>query len=258
MKTLISIQNLIWEVNNKTVLHSIHWNILKNEHWVLLGRNGSGKTSLINFLYGYKHPTLGEIEVFGKRYGEYSLREIQKRIGILEASHQESRLQRNLTVKEILMTGFLSTIGLYSDINDAQRKKLEILLQENPWINPEQNFDTLSAGEKKKVLLLRALANEPEILILDEPCSSLDVHAREDFYSLLYSYYKKKEFTSILITHRVDEVPKFYTHAFLMKNGKCVAQGKINEVFTKENLSRTFDLQLDIEKRNGRYFFIVE
>ncbi len=253
---IVSIHNLSWETLNKKILTSIDWEISPNEHWVLLGRNGSGKTSLINFLYGYATPTSGEIFVFEKKIGEFPLRELQKRIGILESSHQENRTQKNLNVREILATGYLSTIGLYSNLEDFQLEKLESLIQENPWLDPEQNFDSLSAGEKKKVLLLRALANEPEILILDEPCSSFDIHAREDFFQLLSHIYLKRKFTSILITHRVDEIPNFYSHAFLLNKGKCIAQGKIEEVLTKGNLSETFELNLDVERIHGRYFLI--
>lgn len=254
--TVISIRNLSWETHDKKVLNSIHWEIYANEHWVLLGRNGSGKTSLINFLYGYSSPTSGEIIIFGKKHGEFSLRELQKKIGILESSHQEKRLQRTLTVRDILATGLLSTIGLYADLANWQLEKLESMIRENPWLNPEQNFESLSAGEKKKILLLRALINEPEVLILDEPCSSFDMHAREDFFQLLNEYYTKRKFTSILITHRVDEIPSFYTHAFLLWKGECIAQGKIQEVFTEKNLSKTFELNLHVTRMYGKYFLI--
>jgi len=254
----LSISSLSWKVENKVVLDSINWEIKANENWVLLGKNGSGKTSLINFLFGYKWPTSGSIQVLGKTYGDYPLREIQKYIGILESSHQETRIQRQLTVRDILRTGLLNSIGLYSQTTKSQEEIIEKTLESNSWIYPEQNFDTLSSGEKRKVLLLRALIKKPRILILDEPTANLDIHAREDFFELLTEYHQKNEFVCILITHRIDEIPSFFTHAFLIHNGKTIYQGKIEEAFQEKYLSKTFGLNLEVYKKEKTYFLVVK
>lgn len=252
--SIVKIEKVSFIRNDRIILDKVDLDIHAGENWVILGKNGSGKTTLINILFAYTWPTEGTVTVFREQYGRTPTREIQKRIGILQGSHQEDRIQRGLTVRDILSTGLLKSIGFYGELNEGEKGKVESLIKNNPWIkDPEQNYSSLSSGEKEKVLLLRALLAEPEILILDEPCASLDISAREDFFLLLYqNKYKVK--TIILITHRTDEIPDFFTHALLLKEGKVLASGVLEKVLTDDSLSNLYGMNIQLIKSEGQYF----
>jgi iron complex transport system ATP-binding protein len=251
---LLELSKVSFTRNERDILKNISPSINRNENWVILGKNGSGKTTLINILFGYLWPTSGKVKVIGKTYGDYPLREIQKKIGILQSSFQEDRLQRNLTVRDVISSGLLNSIGIYSDLTEQENNKIDILIQNNPWIkDKDQLYGLLSSGEKKKVLLLRALVSDPEILILDEPCSSLDLAAREDFFSLLETY-KQNGHCMILITHRTDEIPDYFNYALLLKEGEIIASGIKKEVFNSENLSKTYGIKVQLIEKNNQYF----
>lgn len=244
----------VWR-DEKQILEIKDWRIKSEENWVVLGRNGAGKSTLLNLLYGYYWPTKGTVEILGTKYGETHIAEIREKIGVLEPTHQESRLQRNLSVREILQTGILGTIGLYSSLNLEEENLVEEIISKNSWIpNPNQRFDTLSSGEKKKVLLVRSMIRDPKILLLDEPTSSLDLTAREEFISILENFHRMKNFQTLLITHRTEEIPDFFTHALLLKDGKVLDSGAIADVLTAKNMFLLYDMPLQVNKISGRYY----
>ncbi|MBK8398599.1 MAG: ATP-binding cassette domain-containing protein [Leptospiraceae bacterium] len=251
---MLEFSKLSFVRDGKFILKDISLSISEKQNWVVLGKNGSGKTTLINIIFGYLWPTTGTVKVLGKVYGEYPVREVQKKIGILQSGYQEERLQRNLSVTDVIASGLLNSIGIYSELNEEENQKVKNIIQNNSWIkNPNQNYGLLSSGEKKKILLLRALISEPSILILDEPCSSLDIASREDFFSLL-DRYKTSSLCIILITHRTDEIPDYFDHVCLIKDGEIIASGKKGDVFNSENLSKTYDVNINLIEKNGQYF----
>ncbi len=242
---MIEISNLSLIRDNVTILNQIQVTIQDGETWILLGRNGAGKTSLINLIYGYDWATSGTIKVFGMEYGSHPLLPIQKQIGILQSNQQANLLQKNLTVHEILITGIHSTLGLYKNISDNDSKLADQFLEDNSLL-PLRNrmFGQLSSGEKSKTLLLRSIILSPKILILDEPTSSLDLRACFDFFLLLQSIIKKENLTCILVVHRLDDIPKFFSHIALLKEGRIIHSGDLKSQFTLENLSNLYDLQI--------------
>ncbi|XDD51598.1 ABC transporter ATP-binding protein [Leptospira sp. WS92.C1] len=254
---LLSVEKISYRPTGKTILDSISFKILENEHCVLLGRNGAGKSTLVNLIYGMIWATSGTIRLFQETYGETAIQELRKRIGIVDSSQQDQSLQKKLTVWDVILTGLFHTIGYYRDPNPEEESKAErILTDANLLSKKDQFYTTLSSGEKKKILFLRSLVSEPDLLILDEPCSSFDFSAREDFLEFLKAYHSKRNFTSLYITHRLEEIPEFYTSAVLLKEGKVLTAGPIEESFTQIHLENLYDLKLQVQKINGTWSVI--
>lgn len=257
--SLLTLSGIRFLRSGNPILDGIDLEIDAHEHWALLGRNGAGKTTLVNLIYGTEWPTEGKIELFGKAFGDVPLQELRTRIGVLDSSQQESALQRSLTVFDVLLTGFFHTIGYYRDPSAWEEKEADRILEENGMgAKRKQLFRTLSSGEKKKVLFLRAMSTSPDFVILDEPCSGLDLTAREEFIEFLISYKRKRNFTSVYITHRLDEIPPFYEHAAILKSGKILYSGRIETVFTSERLTNLYDRKVISENRNGSWVTITE
>lgn len=256
---MIDFKNINFYRDNISILRDINFKLSPGDDCVILGKNGSGKSTLINLIYGYFWPTEGEISIFGNKFGEIPLKVLQKQIGILEPSHQESRLQRNLSVRDIIGTGILSTIGYYGVLSHEQEHYLDFVLSSCTWLNnPSQRFDTLSAGEKKKVLLQRALINKPKLLILDEPCSSLDYPSREDFLNELEKLKNSLNFTILYVTHRVEEILPFFKIGLFLNNGTILKFDHLNQILTDSVISELYDLNLKINTIEGRYSLIPQ
>jgi iron complex transport system ATP-binding protein len=253
--SVVSLKDINLIRNDKTILSHINLEIFNGENWVFLGSNGSGKTSLINIIYGYIWPSKGKTTVFGIVYGEDPIREAQSRIGIVESSHQNHLTQKNLTVREIISTGIIPSIGLYKELNKKELEVVDKIIDKHKWIKDrKQKFHSLSVGEKQKILLLRSLASNPELLILDEPCSSLDLGSREDFLYFLDKEISKKKISCILITHRTEEISTVFTNCLLLKSGKIVSAGKIDSIITNENLTKAYNIRVQVYNENNRYF----
>lgn len=252
-KKIFSLSDICFERGAENILKNVSWDMHPNEDWLLFGPNGSGKSTLISILFGILWPTAGTVTVFGEKYGESLLKNIQKRIGILQSGFQYNMLQRNLTASEIIGTGLIGTIGLFREFTVEEKEILSELISKNRWLkNPDKQFFLHSDGEKQKILLLRSLISRPELLILDEPMSHLDYGARENFLEFLSGKKSEYGFSSVFITHRLEEMPEFITHTLILSEGKTVSKGTLEEVLTDQNISNVFGVPLKIEKRENR------
>jgi len=241
--------------NGKKILDYVDWRVFSGERWIVLGPNGSGKTSLCQIISLYLHPSAGSISVFGETLGQVDVRTLRLRVGITSAALSRM-MQPGLTTEQIVVAGKNAALAhwwhTYNEMDWQQaRKNLDRVGCLN---KSEQPFRTLSSGEHQRVLLARALMTDPDLLILDEPTAGLDLTGREQLIRTLSNLACDKTAPAlVVVTHHVDEIPPGFTHALLLKSGRIARSGPIAQVLTNGNLSDCFGLSLEIEQRHGRW-----
>lgn len=239
---------------DRTILDGIDWIVSEGEHWALLGANGSGKTSLLKVICGYEWPTRGSVSVLGERYGETVLAEVRKRIGWVSSSLL-TWIPDDTTGLAIALSGLEASVGLWREfsIRETDRAR-EALIEMGAEDIADKPYGVLSQGERQRALIARALINRPALIILDEPCAGLDPAAREHFLHDLERFARRKSApTFIFVTHHVEEIPPFVTHALLLNKGRVLARGPLDRTMTDPLLSQTFGRPCAIHRRNGRF-----
>ncbi|MHA7962749.1 ABC transporter ATP-binding protein [Paenibacillus sp. CAU 1782] len=252
---IIDIANVTWERGDSTILDNVGWQVKPGEHWCLLGLNGSGKTTLLNMVNGYIWPTSGSVSVLGHAFGEYDLRELRKEIGWVSTSLQQRLYGREIALKTVL-SGKNSTIGVYDEMlpEDLERAA-ELMDRLGCSALKDRTYETLSQGQRQRILIARALMGNPRLLILDEPSTGLDLFAREQLLEMISTIAGEEQAPTIIyVTHHVEEIMPIFTHTLLLKDGRVYAAGETANVLTTDQMSSFFDVPIAIETRNGRYW----
>lgn len=237
------------------LLQNINWEVSSNENWVVLGPNGSGKTSLLNIASLNLHPSKGEVKIIDHVLGKTDLRLLKPKIGFMSTS-LNYKFRFNIKTIEVVVTAITGAIEPWWDTFTPSNWERAHQLLENMGCGKksDQLFGTLSTGEKQRVLLARALMPEPEILFLDEPTSGLDLRGREELLIALSNLAnEEKSPPMILVTHHLEEIPVGFGHLLLLKNGETVALGKMQEIMTSENISECFSLNASVNNNAGRW-----
>lgn len=254
-ETVISLQNIQWSQREKMILKDISWEVTEGQHWVLLGLNGSGKTSLLKMICGYQWPSKGIVSVLKQQFGKVNIQEVRKSIGWVSSSLDERFSNRSTdSALQVVLSGKHASIGIYEEILEIDIEKAKRLLAQFQVDHVTyQSFSTLSQGEKRKVMLSRALMSSPQLLILDEPCNGLDLYAKEQLLSSIESMVSLPEAPTVLyVTHHIEEVVPSITHAMLLDAGEVVASGKKKDVLTSELLRQSFHLPLTVHWQEER------
>jgi iron complex transport system ATP-binding protein len=250
---VIQLKDVSWRRGEKMILSHISWNINKGEHWCLVGLNGSGKTSLLQMMTGYIWPTTGQVTVLGNRFGKCDIREIRKQIGWVSSSLQQ-RIHEHETAERIVLSGKFASIGIYDkyepdDLNYAKQLLEKFRCQELI----DRPYSTLSQGERQKVLIARGLMARPQLLILDEPCTGLDLFAREQLLQMIHQITQTDDGpTLIYVTHHIEEILPCFTHTLLLKQGEVYQAGQTEQVLTEEQLSNFFNTKIHLQEINQR------
>ncbi|WP_345718905.1 ABC transporter ATP-binding protein [Kineosporia mesophila] len=238
----------------KQILHGIDLSVGAGEHWALLGPNGAGKSTVLAFLGAVSFPTTGTVRVLGHQLGRVELAALRRRIGHVNPRHP---LRSALTVREVVITGATGTIELpmrWAPDEEQIKRADELIDLLGLTDRADHVWPTLSQGERGRTLIARALAGDPELLLLDEPSTGLDLAAREqllDTIDLLETTHP--DLTSVLVTHHLEELPTSTTHAALLRDGRLVAAGAIDAVLTSEHVSTAFDHPIRVGREDGRW-----
>ncbi|MCX6695886.1 MAG: ABC transporter ATP-binding protein [Candidatus Altiarchaeota archaeon] len=251
---ILELRGISLTIGGKSILQDVSWSIGKGEHWALLGENGSGKTTILKIVTGYLWPTKGDVHVLGKHFGEIDLRELRKSIGFV-ASAIHDRVPFNDSAIEVVLSGRYASIGLWEKPSaaDVKRARGLIAFMECNGLE-DRSFGTLSQGEQQRILIARALMPDPRLLILDEPCVSLDLAARERFLKTVSKLCRKKGLTLIYVTHHIEEIVPEVTHAVILKKGEVYAKGRKSKTLSSKKLGDALGVKIIVEEKDGRYW----
>lgn len=239
--TIISFDKVTYQQQGKTLLNNINWQVKKGQTWTILGLNGSGKTTLLKLLMAEHWASQGQIEVLGKTFGQEDMTSIRQKIGIV-GSFISERLPKNMIAEKIVLTGKYKASILYkaygeNDLEQA-RQMLRALGGEHLL---GRIYANLSQGEKQLLLIARALMEDPDIIILDEATSGLDLFAREKLLSQIKNITELPHRpTVIYVTHHAEEITEQMTHVLLLRQGQIIAQGPKEKVLSESVLSEFY------------------
>ena len=252
----LSLRDVTLVREGRAILDSVTWTVGASERWVVLGRNGCGKSTLMKIASLYLHPSSGEVDVLGETLGRTDVRSLRKRIGVA-SSGMADQLRSDLIAADVVMTAknaALETWWHTYDEADRQRAR-DCLERMEIGRLADRSFATLSSGEKQRVLLARTLMPEPGLLLLDEPTAGLDLAGREDLVRTLGVLAAGVDTpATVLVTHHVEEIPEGFTHVLMLSEGRVLSAGTLDDVLTEANLSQCFEMPLGLERRHGRWW----
>jgi iron complex transport system ATP-binding protein len=246
MNCIVSVDNVGFWFGQSEIIHDVTFQINSGELLVIIGPNGSGKTSLMKLMAGIVKPVHGRIEMWEKDIHSLSRRELARRLAYVP---QNVHYQYAFTVKETVLMGrspHLGLLGLESSHDEAIAQKAMEATQTTHLAS--RRMDQLSGGEQQRVLIARALTQEPDILLLDEPTSALDLSHQILVMDLLEQFKKEYQVTIVMIAHDLNIAALYGDRLLLLHKGRIFQIGAPSEVLTFENLEKVYKCILLVDE----------
>lgn len=253
MESLIELENVSVIKDGKHILRDINWSITPNENWAVIGKNGSGKSFLLRLLSANLQPSKGIIKVFEKQFGKVSLWDLKKKIGLVSDLLQSQYPNENKVI-DVVYSGYFSSIGVYDPIDSRMKKSADKILKFLGISHLKgRRFSELSHGEQRKALIARSLVFNPRLLVLDEPCTGLDIPAREEFLKAIQKLAEHGH-NIIFVTHHIEEVMPLINHVLFIKNGQIFNKGPKEKMMKEDILKNVLGYDFKLIKKGGRYW----
>ncbi len=258
MKANIRIKNVTVSYRENTALKNVSLNIPAGSFVSIIGPNGAGKTTLLTVINGLGKIITGSVDVFDLPLQRKHSSAIRKNIGYVpQRLNVDPRSP--ISVKEAVSIGRFGKIGLFGKWTDHDEQIVWLAMEETGiQLLAEKPIGHLSGGEHQKVALARALAQEPEIILLDEPTSNLDPQSQNEILRLIEKIYAEKKYTVVFVTHILSHIPVYCNLAVFMKKGAIVNTGNPAEIMTDNLLSELYDCRIEMVLVNGKRHFHVE
>ncbi len=256
MHPLVALEEVTVFRSGRAIIDRLSWTVNPGERWVIIGPNGAGKTTVLSLLSGYLFPSKGSVTILGDTLGKIDSAEIKMRVGMTSAALL-SLLPDDERVGDLVLSSAYAVFGRWNEEYDPWDESRSSALLSTLGVRElrDRLFFTLSEGEKKRVMIARALMPDPELLLMDEPAAGLDLGGREDLLQRISAFASDPAApATITVTHHLEEIPAGTTHILVLKSGRGFAQGPIDSVLTSEMLSELYGVSLQLGSHLGRYF----
>ena len=252
---VVELRSVTFRRGDRTILDAVDLTVHAGEHWALVGPNGAGKSTILSLAGALTHPSSGCVHVLGQRLGRVELQALRRSIGHVNPRHP---LGSPLTIREVVLTGLTGSVEpppRWEPSSNQVRLARELINQIGLTGKDEDRWPTLSQGERGRALIARALIAEPDLLLLDEPTTGLDVAAREQLLETIDALdHDFPRLASIVVTHHLEELPSTTSHAALIAKGRIVESGPAEQVLTTKNVSAAFKYPIRVGQHDGRWF----
>jgi iron complex transport system ATP-binding protein len=255
MSNVVELEGVSVIRSGATLLGDINWVVEESQRWVIIGPNGAGKTTLLQIVSAQWHPSKGRATLLGETLGKIDVFELRPRIGVTSAALAD-RIPKSEAVRDVVISAAYAVTGRWREVYEAEDYARADLLMTMLRVDSlaDRTFGTLSEGERKRVQIARALMTDPELLLLDEPAAGLDLSGREALVATLSEICLDPSApATILVTHHVEEIPAGITHGLLLRDGRIVAAGPLEQTLTSDLLSDTFDMDLEVSQLGDRW-----
>lgn len=230
-----------WQVDELQILDNLSFEVKRNEFLGFIGPNGAGKSSLLRCLFGKNSISSGSLSFNQQAINQYSRRELAQQIAVLI---QEPPTQFEMSVFDVVAMGLIPNRPLFSFSTQEDQQTITHALEKVELLNKAQNaFNTLSGGEKQRVMVARAIVQDPKVLILDEPTNHLDIQHQIDVLQLA----KEMNITVLLSIHDLNMAAAFCDRLILMKEGRIITSGEPDSVLTRDNLEYVFNIRAQVD-----------
>ena len=255
----ISLSNIEVRLNGRSILAVEDMQIRRGQFVGIIGTNGAGKTTLLKVCCGLIKPTRGTVQLDGRDLAglnAWRKANVRKHIGYIPQA-AEYNAELPFTLRELVSMGRASVKRLLSPLN-----KLDYEIVDN-WIDRldlsdrrSQTFRSLSGGEQQKALIARAMAQDPEILMLDEPCSNLDFNWKYQITEIIEQLHSESKITILMVSHETNLLPEGCKRAILLHEGGILADGDIEDVLEPNSLEKAYRCRIDVLKLAGRRYTV--
>lgn len=234
--------------DGRAILEGIDWTLHSDERWVILGPNGSGKTTIARIATLWEHPSEGTVEVLGHRLGSTDVRVLRRRLALVSAAMADL-VRPQLTAHEVVVCAKFAALEPWWHTygTDDHQRADALLADQGIEALGDRRFGSLSSGERQRVLLARSLMAEPALVVLDEPNAGLDLGGREVLIDRLDAMGADPSAPpQVLVTHHVEEIPPSFTHLMLLRDGAVQSVGSLARTLTPEALSECFGVEVEL------------
>lgn len=255
-EAIISARGLGCQAGDRYLLKQIDWDIAEKSRWIVLGMNGCGKTTLLSILAGYQDYTHGTLCYRGTEYHELDVIQLRRKMGWISNSFFD-RIYQNESVEDLVLSGLSGTLGLEEDaITDRDVRKLKRLLAR---LGLEDKLDSpynwLSKGERQNILILRALLAQPEVMVLDEPMTGLDVVSKQKMMRFVQGVAAERQHTVLYVTHHFEEIsPELFDYCLLLRNGQIYRTGPVREIICEDVISQFLQKSVRLSQADDGYY----